>query len=142
VSEYVSADLRREVRDQFRDRCAYCLTPEHLTVATFEIEHIIPRAAGGETVFANLCVACPSCNRCKSDRTVAIDPETGQAVPLFHPHRDTWTDHFAWNDGATEIVGLTPSGRASVAALRMNRPQFVRVRRMWVRMGEYPPESR
>ena len=43
-------------------------TAESLTVTTFEIEHIIPRSKGGETAFENLCLACPTCNRYKSDR--------------------------------------------------------------------------
>ncbi|MEL6778294.1 MAG: HNH endonuclease, partial [Cyanobacteria bacterium J06597_16] len=30
--------------------------------------------------------------------------------------------------------------RATCAALRMNRPQLVRVRRMWVILGEHPPQ--
>ena len=41
--------------------------------------------------------------------------------------------------GATEVVGLTAIGRATIAALRMNRSQLVRVRRMWGMMGEHPP---
>ena len=98
-----------------------------------------PRSAGGTTVFENLCLACPTCNRYKSDRTSVIDPETQFEAELFHPHRETWADHFAWNDNATEIIGLTPSGRATIAGLRMNRPQLVRVRRMWVAMDEHPP---
>jgi hypothetical protein len=60
---------------------------------------------------------------------------------LFHPHQDTWTDHFRWKEGATEIIGLTAAGRATIAALSMNRPQLIRVRRMWVAMAEHPPDA-
>jgi hypothetical protein len=49
-----------------------------------------------------------------------------------------WTDHFTWSEAATEIAGLTAVGRATIAALRMNRPQLIRVRRMWVAMNEHP----
>src|SRR4029434_6530046 len=63
MSLYVPAALRRHIRARFLDRCAYCLTAEALIAATFEIEHIIPRSAGGETIFDNLCLACPTCNR-------------------------------------------------------------------------------
>lgn len=140
MSVYVPADLRRRVRDRFANCCAYCGTAERLTVAIFEIEHVLPRSAGGETVFGNLCLACPTCNRYKADRTGAIDPDTQVDVPLFSPHLDAWADHFAWNDDAIEITGLTPTGRATIAALRMNRPQLIRVRRMWVAMGDHPPD--
>jgi hypothetical protein len=141
MSVYVAAKLRRQVRERFANCCAYCRTAEHLNAAIFEVEHIVPRSADGQTVFENLCLACPTCNRCKGDRITANDPHTQQAVALFNPQQDRWADHFVWNENATEITALTTTGRATVAALRMNRPQLVRVRRMWVAMGEHPPES-
>jgi HNH endonuclease len=140
VSAYVPAELRRQIRAQFAYCCAYCRTAESLTVAIFEIEHIIPRWAGGETVFENLCLACPTCNRYKAHRQTAIAPPLGQAVPLFHPQQQRWEDHFTWNEAATEIIGLTPTGQATIDALRMNRPQLVRLRRMWLKMREHPPQ--
>lgn len=140
MSAYVPAVLKRLVRERFADRCAYCRTAEHLTATQFEIEHIDPRAAGGETELANLCLACPMCNRFKSDSLSAVDPMTAVRVPLFHPILQHWPEHFAWSDDATEVVGLSPVGRATVAALRMNRPAMIRVRRMWAAMGEHPLE--
>ena len=86
MSADISVELRRQIRAQFTDCCAYCKTSETLTVATFEIEHIIPRSAGGETTFSNLCLACPTCNRFKAHRQVVLDPETHESVSLFHPH--------------------------------------------------------
>ena len=139
MSAYIPVELQHEIRDRFANCCAYCRTAEQLCVAIFEIEHIVPRSVGGLTVFENTCLACPTCNRFKADREVAADPATGNAVPLFHPQRDAWTDHFGWNEDASEIVALTPIGRATIAALRMNRPQLIRVRRMWVAMSEHPP---
>lgn len=139
MSVYLPADLRRRIRAHFADCCAYCRTAEKLTVAIFEFEHIIPRSAGGGTVFANLCLACPTCNRYKADRTTVEDRGTRQALSLFHPHREAWLDHFRWNEDATKIIAVTPTGRVTIAALRMNRPQLVRVRRMWVAMAEHPP---
>lgn len=140
MSRYVPAHLRRQVRERFQCRCAYCQTAEQLTAVTFEVEHIVPRSAGGQTRFQNLCLSCPTCNRYKADRTEGIDPDTGEAVRLFAPHQDRWSEHFTWTDDATELVPLTAIGRATIAALRMNRPQLIRVRRMWVAMGEHPPK--
>ena len=140
MSAYLPAALKRLVRERFADRCGYCRTAEHLTATQFEIEHIEPRAAGGETVFENLCLACPMCNRFKSDSSSAVDPVTAASAPLFNPQLQHWPEHFAWSDDATEIIGLSPVGRATAAALRMNRPAMIRVRRMWAAMGEHPPE--
>ncbi len=108
--------------------------------ATFEIEHIVPRSSGGKTTIANLTLACPTCNRCKADQMHAIDPESHVEVDLYRPSLQLWNEHFAWNHDATEIVGLTTTGRATVSALRMNRPALVRLRRMWALLGEHPPE--
>jgi hypothetical protein len=140
MSAYVSSALKRLVRERFANRCAYCRTAEDLTATHFEIEHIEPRAAGGETVFANLCLACPMCNRFKSDSSSAVDRVTAISVPLFHPQLQRWPEHFGWSDDATEVIGLSPVGRATIAALRMNRPAMIRVRRMWAAMAEHPPQ--
>lgn len=140
MSVYIPVDLRRQVRAHFAHCCAYCRTQETLTVAIFEIEHIIPHSAGGKTVFENLCLACPTCNRYKAHRQDAPDPITNEITPLFHPYLQKWDDHFAWINNALEIQGLTPSGRATISALKMNRPQLVRVRALWVKMEEHPPQ--
>jgi hypothetical protein len=139
MSVYIPVELQRKVRAHFSERCAYCQTVEAFTVAIFEIEHIIPRSAQGQTVFENLCLACPTCNRYKANRQVALDPISNEMAPLFHPHLQNWADHFAWSEMATEIVGLSPIGRATISALKMNRPQMIRVRRMWVKMDQHPP---
>ena len=140
MSVYLPVELQRRVRAHFANACAYCRTAELLTATTFEFEHIIPVSAGGESAFANLCLSCPMCNRYKSDHVLALDAVTQTEVPLFHPHQDRWAAHFSWNEESTEIIGLTPVGRATVAALKMNRPQMIRVRRMWVAMSEHPPD--
>ncbi len=72
MSVYIPIELQRKIRNYFSDCCAYCRTAEALTVTNFEFEHIIPLSAGGETVFENLCLACPSCNRYKGTRQTAI----------------------------------------------------------------------
>jgi hypothetical protein len=140
VSVYVSVDLQRDVRARFANCCAYCRTAENLSVAVFEFEHIVPRSAGGQTISENLCFSCPTCNRFKANRTAAPDPVTQQNVSLFHPVRDRWAEHFVWNEDATTITATTAVGRATIAALRMNRPTLIRLRWMWVAMGEHPPD--
>lgn len=141
MSEYIPAELRRRVREHFADCCAYCHTSEHLTVVTFELEHITPTSAKGPTVFENLCLSCPTCNRRKSDRTSFADPATGNVVAIFHPQQDLWQDHFLWSADGSQIVARTPTGRATIAALGMNRPQLIRTRQLWVALGEHPPTS-
>jgi hypothetical protein len=38
-------------------------------------------------------------------------------------------------------VGITPIGRATLLALRMNHPIIVEARRLWVAAGWHPPEE-
>ena len=139
MSTYVARALQQKVRKQFHNCCAYCHTSESLTATTFEIEHITPVSAGGQTTADNLCLACPTCNRYKAAKQTAEDPETSEEATLFNPQQQSWPDHFAWNLEMTEIVGLTPTGRATSKLLRMNRLQLVRVRKLWIKLGEHPP---
>jgi hypothetical protein len=105
----------------------------------FEIEHIIPEAVGGPSEEANLWLACPRCNRYKSARTHAPDPETSELAPLFDPRRQIWHEHFAWREGGLYLVGLTSTGRATVEALQMNNSFVVRSREVWIVWGWHPP---
>lgn len=139
MSAYISVELQRKIREKFADCCAYCRTAEFLTITTFEFEHIIPLSAGGETTFNNLCLSCPSCNRYKASRQTALDEDTQQEVSLFNPQQQLWIEHFAWNEDATEIIPLTPVARVTIDALKMNRSQLIRVRKMWVKLEEHPP---
>lgn len=55
---------------------------EQWQYVAFTIEHIIPIAKNGADTLDNLALACFHCNRKKSDRTTAIDPQSGAEVPL------------------------------------------------------------
>jgi hypothetical protein len=102
--------------------------------ATFHINHVLPRSRGGATTAENLVLQCPSCSLHKADKTVAPDPVGGAEQPLFHPLQQVWSDHIRiGKDGTCE--GLTPIGRATVAALRMNDPLPKTARAMQVMLG-------
>jgi 5-methylcytosine-specific restriction endonuclease McrA len=83
--EYIPVAVDRRVREAARNRCGYCLSPQHLVMARLELEHIIAIARGGSSDESNLWLSCPLCNAAKSDRVSAPDPETGVDVPLFNP---------------------------------------------------------
>jgi HNH endonuclease len=44
---YISVELDRRVRAAARNRCGYCLSPQHLVMARLEIEHFVPLSKGG-----------------------------------------------------------------------------------------------
>ncbi|MBY0524989.1 MAG: HNH endonuclease [Gemmataceae bacterium] len=111
-------------------------------MARLQIEHIIPRAKGGRDGESNLWLACPICNGHKSDKTASADPETGETVPLFNPRLQAWTEHFRWAEDGIRIIGLTPTGRATVSALHLSDdPDALEVRSNWVLAGWHPPHD-
>jgi hypothetical protein len=139
---YIPAEIERRVRAAARDRCGYCLSPQHLVMARLEIEHIVPLSQGGTSDESNLWLACPLCNRYKSDKTRGVDPEMGNEVPLFNPRTQIWSEHFRWDRDGLRIVGQTPIGRATVAALHLSDdPDALEVRSYWVLAGWHPPEG-
>ena len=105
-----------------------------------QIEHIIPISSGGDSSEDNLWLSCPFCNGHKATKTSAVDPASNREVPLFHPRRQTWKDHFEWSEDGIEILGRTDIGRATVQALKMNNSNFLRARKRWVLAGWHPPE--
>lgn len=64
------------IRDKFR--CQYCSDHKHAKDLT--LDHILPRAQGGESTPQNLVTACVSCNQRKGNRT----PEQAR-MPLLTP---------------------------------------------------------
>ena len=106
-----------------------------------ELDHLVPQSRGGRSERQNLWLACSQCNDFKSDRVRARDSETGRIVRLFNPRRDDWTEHFRWVDGGLIVEGLTPIGRATVAALKLNQRVRVIARRVWVAAGWHPPRA-
>ncbi len=140
-SAYVPDDLRELVARQARYRCGYCQTQQAVIGTPMEVEHIFPSSLGGPTVEDNLWLACSYCNLHKGTRIFAEDPESGQISLLFNPRFQVWVDHFVWEDRSTRIVGKTPVGRASVHALKLNRPILVEARKLWVSAGWHPPKD-
>lgn len=138
---YVTAELRRLVTARARGCCEYCLSPVSHAVSSFCIEHIIPVEKGGPTTAENLASSCQGCNSHKYTKTEAIDPLTKQLVSLFHPRVQQWSEHFTWNQDCSLIIGLTPTGRATVEALRMNRPGVINLRQALYAAGKHPPVS-
>jgi hypothetical protein len=131
----MDSGLRASVRRRAAEACEYCRLPQAASrFAQFHVEHIIARQHGGATDAANLALACSFCNFHKGPNIASLDPDDGQLVPLFHPRRDIWTDHFAWQ--GTLIVGRTPVGRGTVRILAMNDWQRIELRENLQALGE------
>lgn len=76
----VRVGVRFEVFKRDRFTCSYCgRTPPEILL---EIDHIVPRAAGGTDDISNLTTACATCNRGKSARLLeeGTAPVVGKAT--------------------------------------------------------------
>ncbi|HEY6331620.1 MAG TPA: HNH endonuclease signature motif containing protein [Blastocatellia bacterium] len=133
---YISASIRRLVRERAGGRCEYCLLPEETAFFAHEPDHIVAQKHGGGTVEDNLAYSCFDCNRFKGSDIASLDPIDGQMVALFNPRSDQWRDHFLVREG--EIVPLTPVGRVTVRLLKLNLPERLEVRRALGAFGRYP----
>src|ERR1700756_1631056 len=111
--------MERELADLVRRRadncCEYCRVSQAYDRLSFEIDHVIALKHRGPTRASNLCLACFACNNHKGTNISGIDPRTKKIVPLFNPRRHKWRRHFRWYGPV--LVGLTPTGRATVIVL-------------------------
>jgi len=75
------------------NRCQYC--GHHYTRSQLNLDHVVPRAAGGLTTWENIVCACLDCNRRKGGRT----PTQAGMRLLKKPTRPSWTPFIARNLG-------------------------------------------
>jgi 5-methylcytosine-specific restriction endonuclease McrA len=51
---------RKQIREKWKYKCAYCGSEENLT-----IDHVLPQSRGGKDVTENMICCCHSCNQSK-----------------------------------------------------------------------------
>lgn len=141
MSKRVTAKEKREVTERARYLCEYCRSPSRFSTQSFSVEHIHPRQKGGDNALDNLAFACQGCNGSKHTKTTGVDPFTDQRVPLYHPRQHTWSDHFSWSDDYTLVLGLTPTGRATIHVLQLNREGLMNLRWALRAINRHPPEE-
>ncbi len=141
MAKRVTDKQRTEVTQRARNFCEYCLSPGSFATQALSVEHIHPRHKGGGSELDNLALACQGCNNFKGIKTTGIDPFTNRRVPLYHPRQQRWGDHFAWNDDFTRALGLTPTGRATIHILQLNRGGVMNLRAALHAVGKHPPEE-
>jgi len=137
----VTAEQRRFIEERAQGCCEYCGSLARYAPQSFAIEHIVPRSKGGETILENLALSCPGCNSHKYNKTHGYDPVSGQMTALYHPRQQNWCEHFAWNFGCSIVIGLTPTGCATLEILHLNRDCLINLRRLLYARGEHPPQK-
>lgn len=136
----IATRIKGMVAARARGYCEYCKSHEDFSSASYAVEHIIPRFKMGSDELDNLAYSCLGCNAYKHTKISFVDPETGFETYIFNPRTQIWTDHFCWDDSCLMLIGLTPTGRATIELLRLNRPALLNLRRALVTSGEHPPQ--
>lgn len=133
---YIPVRLRQQVIKRADNRCEYCHLSQAGQIAQFHIDHIQPQSAGGLTASDNLALACVACSLHEAARQSFVDPVSGHVVPLFNPRQMDWFQHFRWDN--VLLVGLTSTGRATLAALQMNHDLMLAIREEQIWFGRHP----
>lgn len=135
----IPLQVRRQVLERANGNCEYCKNQQTYSTAPFSVEHILALSKGGDHELQNLALSCPACNAHKYTKQAALDSLTRKVVPLFNPRTQIWAEHFVWDETRTQILGLTPTGRATVKCLKMNRVESVNLRLVLAAFGKHPP---
>jgi hypothetical protein len=138
VAHSISGSTRAEVARRAGYRCEYCLLHEEDSGFPHEVDHIISRKHGGSSDADNLAFSCLACNRHKGTDVASVQPITGEALRLFDPRRDRWTDHLRLKGAAIEAISET--GAATIRILRVNDLERISERRILQALGRYPRE--
>jgi hypothetical protein len=135
----ITAKLKAEVAQRANGCCEYCRSQARFSPDPFSIEHIVPRSQGGTDNSDNLALACQGCNNRKYTYVKVCDPVNGEFVALFHLRFQVWEEHFAWDEDFAIAIGLTPTGRATIERLQLNREGVVNLRRVLHAINQHPP---
>lgn len=125
------------VRQRANRCCEYCQLPQAFSPDRFQLDHIIAEQHGGKTRASNLALACLADNNHKGPNLAGIDPKTGRRAWLFNPRRQKWPRHFRWQGPV--LIGRTPVGRATIAALAINLAHRVAQRAALIEERVFPP---
>jgi ribosomal protein L33 len=135
-----STAVRKKVEEQAKNLCEYCLSRQDYSPQPFSIDHIYPKSKKGSDELDNLALACQACNNYKYNKTKATDPITKLEVPIYNPRKDVWDEHFVWNEDFTELIGISPIGRATINSLKLNRKGVKNLRYSLHLIGKHPPK--
>jgi len=141
MSKRIPKKRRVGVASRALHKCEYCHSSATLALGHFHVEHIQPRKFGGSDDVGNLAYACPLCNENKLVTTEGRDAVTGRMVRLFNPRMDDWNSHFIWSTDGIYLIGLTPTGRVTIAILKINDAKRRYLRNLWKQLHLHPLET-
>ena len=136
MNRYLSERLRKRVEKRANDICEYCLIPIEETFFGGEIDHILSRKHGGQTVFENLALACQPCNRNKGSDLGSNSEISGKLTMFYNPRIDKWTEHFQLDDEAN-INPLSDIAEVTIRIFKFNDFERILERQGLIELGRW-----
>jgi 5-methylcytosine-specific restriction endonuclease McrA len=130
----IPKSLRELVEKRANGQCEYCLDFEIFSHFSFHVDHIVAEQHDGTTTLDNLAYACRFCNGFKGTNLVTTLSEVDGYVPLYHPRKELWRDHFSLEVSGL-IKGGSPTGKATLKLLKINRVEQIIVRSRLLEAG-------
>lgn len=129
--EPIKQRIKKELILHQYDRCAYCRRELEAAGKYEPLEHIVPKTEKPiwMLVLKNLALCCDSCNNLKNAEKVLapsyetnIDyPDLSGAYLIFHPHFDSWEDHFEFEDDIFIVAKTEDKGKQTIKSCKLYR---------------------
>ena len=126
---YIPVELREQVIKRAKAQCEYCLIPESIGFATFEIDHIVSEKHGGNTSSENLAYSCSICNKRKGTDIASIESESEELTALYNPRKQKWSHHFSLHKSG-RLKSKSPIGKVTIQFLQLNRGERIKERQL------------
>jgi len=75
---------RRNIYEHYGYRCCYCA--KKFKTSELNLDHVLPKSRGGQTIWSNIVLSCVPCNTKKDNRT----PEEAGMKLLVKPTKPKW----------------------------------------------------
>ena len=126
-------NYRKDVRKDFHECCAYCLSYELISGGeeNFELDHFKPKSKFPEltTKFSNIYYSCSVCNWYKGNIWPSQELiEQGQEFIDYC--KTNFSTHFIEQDNGI-WKPITPTGEYTIKKLRLNRKGLVKIRKLF-----------
>ena len=117
----------RDYRDilviDFQEQCGYCGKSQGLLYDNFHIDHFAPKSIFKEKKcdYTNLVLACPICNRNKSNKWIGNNPDISHngKKGFIDPASNEYDLHLTRNETG-EIIALSDVGKYMINELKFN----------------------
>lgn len=136
MSRYIPDKIREIVKERAFYLCEYCLLHESQSFVGFEIDHIISIKHGGSNEASNLAYTCQYCNQFKGADIGTILLPDEEYIRFYNPRKDKWKNHFDLEGSL--IIAKTPQAEATIKMLKLNQPDRLIERQIWLDSNFYP----